>query len=108
MWVPRTAYGSPPRRLSSLSPSDRSGRYGIRLQKVQMTPEEPAGLWVRLLVRAFVVVTAGVMALGFFGPGEALLVVALASLTFVLLWLRTFVSSRLAERKGEERPEDGA
>ena len=107
MWVPRTAYGPPPRRLPVPSPSDRSGRDDIRLQKVQMTPEEPAGLWARLLVRALVVVAAGVMTLGFLGPGEALLVVALASLTFVLVWLRTFVPSRFAERQ-EERSRDGA
>jgi hypothetical protein len=29
-----------------------------------------------------------VMALGFLGPGEALLVAVLTALTFVLLWLR--------------------
>ncbi|MFL1377238.1 MULTISPECIES: hypothetical protein [unclassified Nocardiopsis] len=52
-----------------------------------MNPD-PAGPWVRLLVRAIVVVAAGVMALGFLGPGAALLVCVLTVLTFVLLWLR--------------------
>lgn len=70
-----------------------------------MTPEVP-GLWARLLVRALIVVAAGVMALGFLGPGEALLVVALASLTFVLLWLRAFLPSRFAQRQGDDQPPD--
>ncbi|WP_121182274.1 hypothetical protein [Nocardiopsis sp. Huas11] len=48
----------------------------------------PPGLWARVLVRALVVAAAGVMALGFLGPGEAVLVAGLTSLTFVLLWLR--------------------
>ncbi|WP_150238186.1 hypothetical protein [Nocardiopsis quinghaiensis] len=53
-----------------------------------MNPEAP-GLWARVLVRALVITAAGVMTLGFLGSGEALLVTALAVLTFVLLWLRT-------------------
>ncbi|MDE3722462.1 hypothetical protein PWG71_13785 [Nocardiopsis sp. N85] len=52
-----------------------------------MNPD-PAGRWARLLVRVLVVVAAGIMALGFLGPGEALLVSSLTALTFVLLWLR--------------------
>lgn len=52
-----------------------------------MSPEAP-GLWARVLVRALVVVAAGIMALGFLGAGEALLIAGLVSLTFVLLWLR--------------------
>lgn len=63
----------------------RSGRDGIRLRKAQVNPP---GLWARVLVRALVVAAAGVMALGFLGPGEAVLVAGLTSLTFVLLWLR--------------------
>ncbi len=65
----------------------RSGRVGSHARRGRLTPD-PAGLWVRLLVRAIVVVAAGVMALGFLGPGAALLVCALTALTFVLLWLR--------------------
>ncbi|WP_159944098.1 MULTISPECIES: hypothetical protein [unclassified Nocardiopsis] len=53
-----------------------------------MSPESP-GLWARVLVRALVVAAAGVMALGFLGPGEAALVAALTALSFVLLWLRS-------------------
>ncbi|WP_082768455.1 hypothetical protein [Nocardiopsis alborubida] len=52
-----------------------------------MSTEAP-GLWARVLVRALVVAAAWVMALGFLGPGEALLVAVLTALTFVLLWLR--------------------
>ncbi|MFB8762909.1 hypothetical protein VSQ99_10555 [Nocardiopsis alba] len=53
-----------------------------------MTPEVQ-GRWARVLVRALVVVAAGVMALGFLGPEAALLVSFLTVLTYVLLWLRT-------------------
>lgn len=67
--------------------TDRSGRVGSHARRCRLNPD-PAGLWVRLLVRALVVAAAGVMALGFFGPGAALLVCALTVLTFVLLWLR--------------------
>ncbi|WP_028646656.1 hypothetical protein [Nocardiopsis sp. CNT312] len=52
-----------------------------------MTPETP-GLWARVFVRALVVVAAGVMALGFLGPGEGLLIAGLTTLTYVLMWLR--------------------
>ncbi|WP_026117459.1 hypothetical protein [Nocardiopsis alkaliphila] len=61
-----------------------------------MTPEAQ-GLWTRVLVRALVVVAAGVMALGFLGPEAALLVGFLTVLTYVLLWLRTrYAGSLLA------------
>lgn len=58
-----------------------------------MNPETP-GLWARVLVRGLVVAAAWVMAFGFLGPGEATLVAALTTLTFVLLWLRTRTGGR--------------
>ncbi|GAA0976326.1 MULTISPECIES: hypothetical protein [Nocardiopsidaceae] len=65
-----------------------------------MNPETP-GLWARVLVRALVVAAAAVMALGFLGPGAAVLVAALTALTFVLLWLR-------ARHQRSSRPPGGA
>ena len=53
-----------------------------------MSPEAQ-GLWARVLVRALVVVAAGVMALGFLGPEAALLVAVLTVLTYILLWARS-------------------
>ncbi|MFD3687462.1 hypothetical protein ACFWTE_21940 [Nocardiopsis sp. NPDC058631] len=78
-----------------------------------MSPETP-GLWARVLVRALVVAAAAVMALGFLGPGAAVLVAALTVLTFVLLWLR--VRNRRPSQAllgtprppGPRRPRDGA
>ncbi|WP_116245504.1 hypothetical protein [Nocardiopsis sp. FIRDI 009] len=58
-----------------------------------MSPGAP-GLWARVLVRALVVVTAAVMALGFLGAGAALLVAGLTVLTYVLLWLREHALAR--------------
>lgn len=81
-----------------------------------MNPEVP-GLWARVLVRGLVVAAAGVMALGFLGPGEAVLIAALTVLTFVLLWLRTRAQgppftgpgpSRGADSTGPRRPLDEA
>ncbi|OOC56587.1 MULTISPECIES: hypothetical protein [Nocardiopsis] len=78
-----------------------------------MNPEAP-GLWARVLVRALVTTAAGVMALGFLGPGAAALVTALAVLTFVLLWLRSRTPWPMdaepgsgASRGPERRPLDG-
>jgi membrane protein implicated in regulation of membrane protease activity len=65
-----------------------------------LNPETP-GLWARVLVRALVVAAAAVMALGFLGPGAAVLVAALTALTFVLLWLR-------ARHQRSSRPPGGA
>ncbi|MCY9787337.1 hypothetical protein KIK06_26000 [Nocardiopsis sp. EMB25] len=62
-----------------------------------MSPGAP-GLWARVLVRALVVAAAGVMALGFFGPGAAVLVAGLATLTYVLLWLRGHTLTRAARQ----------
>ncbi|MBQ1080184.1 MULTISPECIES: hypothetical protein [unclassified Nocardiopsis] len=70
-----------------------------------MTPEAP-GLWARVLVRALVVVAAGVMALGFLGPGAALLVAFLTALTHVLLWARSRYAGFLFVDPGEEPPGD--
>lgn len=67
--------------------SDRSGRHGIP-QKARLITQKP-GLWARLLVRGLVIAAAGVMTLGFLGAGAAVLVVALAVSTYVLLWLRS-------------------
>lgn len=73
-----------------------------------MNPEVQ-GLWARVLVRALVVVAAGVMALGFLGPEAALLVAFLAVLTYVLLWLRTrYASSLLAGRERNLGDQDGS
>lgn len=76
-----------------------------------MSPEVP-GLWARVLVRALVVAAAAVMALGFLGPGAAVLVAALTVLTFVLLWLRTRDRALPAapgpqRAPGPRRPRDG-
>ncbi|OKI23864.1 hypothetical protein A6A08_01290 [Nocardiopsis sp. TSRI0078] len=67
-----------------------------------------------MLVRALVTTAAGVMALGFLGPGAAVLVTTLAVLTFVLLWLRTRALGSAAPepypdtpRGPERRPPDG-
>ncbi|MET9710156.1 hypothetical protein ACFW3Z_12550 [Nocardiopsis alba] len=69
-----------------------------------MTPEVQ-GRWARVLVRALVVVAAGVMALGFLGPEAALLVSFLTVLTYVLLWLRTRYAGLLFT---DERSRDGS
>lgn len=66
-----------------------------------MNPEAQ-GLWARVLVRALVVVAAGVMALGFSGPEAALLVGFLTVLTYVLLWLRTRYASSLFAGRGRD------
>ncbi|MGW5876276.1 hypothetical protein ACWFMI_06955 [Nocardiopsis terrae] len=78
-----------------------------------MTPEVQ-GLWARVLVRALVVVTAGVMALGFLGPEAALLVAFLTVLTHVLLWARSRYARSLfpepvrgAGGEGPEEPPGG-
>ncbi|MEU3018328.1 MULTISPECIES: hypothetical protein [unclassified Nocardiopsis] len=68
-----------------------------------MTPEAQ-GRWARVLVRALVVVAAGVMALGFLGPGAALLVAFLTALTHVLLWARTRYAGFLFTDAGDEPP----
>ena len=76
-----------------------------------MSPQAQ-GLWVRVLVRALVVVAAGVMALGFLGPEAALLVVFLTALTYVLLWARSRYAGFLfvdpGHGPGAEPPEDTA
>ncbi|OLT26059.1 hypothetical protein BJF83_04075 [Nocardiopsis sp. CNR-923] len=69
-----------------------------------MSPDVP-GLWARVLVRALVVVAAGVMALGFLGPGEAVLVAGLTMLTYLLLWLRERAPAR-APRGGKAEGDD--
>lgn len=61
------------------------------------------GLWARVLVRALVVAAAGVMALGFLGPGEAVLVAGLSALTFVLLWLRSRLWDQPPPSRNPER-----
>ncbi|QUX28803.1 hypothetical protein KGD83_26980 [Nocardiopsis akebiae] len=73
-----------------------------------MSTEAP-GLWARVLVRALVVAAAWVMALGFLGQGEALLVAVLTALTFVLLWLRARAAGPAAPRGPDPRrpPEEG-
>ncbi|WP_047870508.1 hypothetical protein [Nocardiopsis sp. RV163] len=70
-----------------------------------MSTEAP-GLWARVLVRALVVAAAWVMALGFLGPGEALLVAVLTALTFVLLWLRARAAGPAAPPPGSPRGAD--
>ncbi len=70
-----------------------------------MTPEAQ-GLWARVLVRALVVVAAGVMALGFLGPGAALLVAFLTALTHVLLWARSRYAGFLFVDSGDDPRED--
>ncbi|GAA1464949.1 hypothetical protein NE857_04425 [Nocardiopsis exhalans] len=76
-----------------------------------MSPQAP-GLWARVLVRALVVVAAGVMALGFLGPEAALLVAFLTVLTYVLLWARSRYAGFLfvdpGPDPGPEPPEDPA
>lgn len=71
---------------------------------------EAQGLWARVLVRALVVVAAGVMALGFLGPEAALLVAFLTVLTYVLLWARYRYAGFLFVDPGRgtgEEPPDG-
>ncbi|WP_017588267.1 hypothetical protein [Nocardiopsis ganjiahuensis] len=70
-----------------------------------MSPEDQ-GLWARVLVRALVVVAAGVMALGFLGPEAALLVAFLTVLTYVLLWARSRYAGLLFTDPGRDRRED--
>ncbi|GAA1104907.1 hypothetical protein [Nocardiopsis metallicus] len=76
-----------------------------------MSPQAQ-GLWARVLVRALVVAAAGVMALGFLGPGAALLVTFLTALTYVLLWARSRYAGFLfvdpGPGPGPEPPEDPA
>lgn len=74
-----------------------------------MSPQEQ-GLWARVLVRALVVLAAGVMALGFLGPEAALLVAFLTALTYVLLWARSryagFLFAEPGPGPGPEEPDD--
>jgi hypothetical protein len=74
-----------------------------------LTPQAQ-GLWARVLVRALVVVAAGVMALGFLGAEAALLVAFLTVLTHVLLWARSRYAGFLfvdpGRDAGEDPPED--
>ncbi len=72
-----------------------------------MSPEA-SGLWARVLVRALVVVAAGVMALGFLGPEAALLVAFLTVLTHVLLWARSRFAGALFSDPGRDRSEGSA
>ncbi|GHC70875.1 hypothetical protein GCM10007079_02820 [Nocardiopsis terrae] len=71
-----------------------------------MNPEAQ-GLWARVLVRALVVVTAGVMALGFLGPEAALLVAFLTVLTHVLLWARSRYARSLFPEPGRDAGGEG-
>lgn len=72
-----------------------------------MIPQVP-GLWARLLVRGLVIAAAGVMTLGFLGPGAAVLVVTLAVATYVLLWLRSrFGRGRWPLPPAQERDAEG-
>lgn len=95
VWSRRKAHPSP-------AVVSRSSRHGIHPQKAQLNPNVP-GLWARVLVRALVVTAAGVMALGFLGPGEAVLVAVLTALTFVLLWLRARTLARGRATPSPER-----
>lgn len=52
------------------------------------TVSAQGAVWARAGVRALIVLTAGIMALGFLGLRAALLVAGLTALTYVLLWAR--------------------